>query len=114
MRNDSSPLDGQRLLEQGFRPIDEVGGPVLKAPSGERFEWHEYVKVGIYTYQAIEVSQTIERECPFIAEARAELAKRKASRTGDSLAKRKSNRTGDRLGIKGRTLTTQPVRNRFI
>ncbi len=105
MQNRSTPLNGKRLIEQGYRVLSDDIGKVLQTPSGAILDLFGRVDgLGLRRIVwALECVTAIESVRSDDNDARAALS-----------SKRRAKQPGDRLDIKGRTFTTQPVRNRLI
>ncbi len=98
MQNRSTPLNGQRLIEQGYTIHRDDIGTVLRTPSGEIKDAFQLIHgLGLCRrVWALEAINAIESEID-----------------AGSRFERKAKRTGDRLDIKGMVFESAPTRNRL-
>ncbi len=96
-------LNGQRLIEQGYRVLSDDIGQLLRTPSGAILDLFQRVDgLGLRRIVwALEVVLAIESERTDDGDTRS------------ALNRRRSKQPNDPRDIKGRTLTTKPTRNVF-
>jgi len=105
VQNDSStPLNGKRLIEQGYRVLSDDIGKVLQTPSGLIKDLFQRVDgLGLRRIVwALEVVNAIESEHTDDGDTRSALNKRRAKQPGD------------RLDLKGKMFESAPTRNRLV
>ncbi len=102
MQNRSTPLNGKRLVEQGYRVLSDDVGKVLQTPSGLILDLFGQVDgLGLRRrVWALEVVNAIEGEHTDDSDTRSAVS-----------GKRRAKQPGDPRDIKGRTFESKPCRN---